>query len=62
MSGNMVSVNILENKIKLSPFYLAYYPVYENRRNEYVDNFWRIVNWSFVESLFTQGTARHSDL
>ncbi|CAF3401542.1 unnamed protein product [Rotaria socialis] len=40
----------------------AYYPVYENRRNEYVDNFWRIINWSFVESLFTQGTARHSDL
>ncbi|CAF1535888.1 unnamed protein product [Rotaria magnacalcarata] len=40
----------------------AYYPVYENRRNEYVDNFWRIINWPFVESLFTQETARHSDL
>ncbi|CAF3801293.1 unnamed protein product [Rotaria sp. Silwood1] len=40
----------------------AYYPVYENRRNEYVDNFWRIINWDFVESLYTQGTTKRHDL
>lgn len=27
----------------------AYYLVYENRRGEYVDNFWKIVNWNEVE-------------
>jgi len=40
----------------------AYYPVYENRRNEYVDNFWRIVNWPFVAQLYTEGQARRADL
>ncbi|CAF1174448.1 unnamed protein product [Rotaria sordida] len=40
----------------------AYYPVYENRRNEYVDNFWRIINWPVVESLYTQGTTKRHDL
>jgi len=40
----------------------AYYPVYENRRNEYVDSFWRIVNWSYIAQLYTEGQARRSDL
>jgi len=40
----------------------AYYPVYENRRNEYVENFWRIVNWPFVAQLYTEGQAKRSDL
>jgi len=40
----------------------AYYPIYENRRNEYVENFWRIVNWPFVSQLYTEGNAKHSDL
>jgi len=40
----------------------AYYPVYENRRNEYVDNFWRIVNWPFVAKLYTEGNTKHGDL
>jgi Fe-Mn family superoxide dismutase len=40
----------------------AYYPVYENRRNEYVNNFWRIVNWNFVNQLYTEGKAKRSDL
>jgi len=40
----------------------AYYPVYENRRNEYVDSFWRIINWPFVGQLYTEGKARRSDL
>jgi len=40
----------------------AYYPVYENRRNEYVENFWRIVNWPVVSQLYTEGKARRSEL
>ncbi|UJR31797.1 hypothetical protein I4U23_019274 [Adineta vaga] len=40
----------------------AYYPVYENRRIEYVDNFWRIVNWSFIAQLYTEGTTKRADL
>jgi Fe-Mn family superoxide dismutase len=40
----------------------AYYPVYENRRNEYVDNFWRIINWPFVAKLYTEGSTKRADL
>ncbi|CAF0732398.1 unnamed protein product [Adineta steineri] len=39
----------------------AYYPVYENRRSEYVDNFWRIINWPFVSQLYTEGIAKQTD-
>lgn len=27
----------------------AYYLKYQNRRSEYIENFWKIINWSFVE-------------
>lgn len=30
----------------------AYYLKYQNRRPEYVKNFWSIVNWDFVNSLY----------
>jgi len=40
----------------------AYYPVYENRRNEYVEGFWRLVNWPFVAQLYTEGQTKRSDL
>ncbi|CAF1021792.1 unnamed protein product [Rotaria sordida] len=40
----------------------AYYPVYENRRNEYIENFWRIINWSFVNQLYIEGQTKRSDL
>lgn len=30
----------------------AYYLDYQNKRNEFLKNFWKIVNWEFVESRF----------
>ncbi|UJR14896.1 hypothetical protein I4U23_001880 [Adineta vaga] len=40
----------------------AYYPVYENRRVEYVENFWRLVNWSVVGERYIESQSRRSDL
>jgi Fe-Mn family superoxide dismutase len=31
----------------------AYYLKYKNKRDEYVNNFWRVVNWEFVNDLYT---------
>ncbi len=36
----------------------AYYLKYQNRRAEYVGNFWKIVNWDVVDELFRKATLR----
>ncbi|CAF1625380.1 unnamed protein product [Adineta ricciae] len=40
----------------------AYYPVYENRRAEYVENFWRLVNWPVVSQRYIESQSKRSDL
>jgi Fe-Mn family superoxide dismutase len=40
----------------------AYYPVYENRRVEYINNFWRIINWPVVAQLYTEGQTKRVEL
>ena len=40
----------------------AYYLSYENRRAEYMQAFWRIVDWEQVERLYQQHRNKHQDL
>jgi hypothetical protein len=30
----------------------AYYLKYQNKRDEYIQNFWDVVNWEFVSNLY----------
>ena len=34
----------------------AYYLKYKNKRDEYIKNFWTVVNWDFVEGMYTLKT------
>lgn len=35
----------------------AYYLKYQNRRPEYIESFWSVINWSEVERRFAEATA-----
>lgn len=36
----------------------AYYLKYKNKRDEYISNFWKCVNWNFVDELFSLRSNR----
>ena len=38
----------------------AYYLKYQNKRDEYIKNFWDVVNWEFVEELYSSYTIKQT--
>jgi len=36
----------------------AYYLKYQNKRDEYIQNFWDVINWKFVNDLYLTKTKK----
>jgi Fe-Mn family superoxide dismutase len=36
----------------------AYYLKYQNKRDEYIENFWEVINWEFVNELYKSKTEK----
>ncbi|MGL4731589.1 MAG: superoxide dismutase [Clostridium sp.] len=49
---NKLSTDTLTPIIALDLWEHAYYLKYQNRRDEYIDNFWNIVNWDSAEIIY----------
>jgi len=39
----------------------AYYLKYQNQRDKYINNFWKVVNWGFVNDLYTTQLKRKKE-
>jgi Fe-Mn family superoxide dismutase len=39
----------------------AYYLKYKNKRDEYISNFWKVVNWGFVNDLYSTQSKLNRD-
>jgi Fe-Mn family superoxide dismutase len=39
----------------------AYYLKYQNRRAEYIDAFWNVINWDFVSQRYTVGKTQQPE-
>jgi Fe-Mn family superoxide dismutase len=40
----------------------AYYLKYQNKRDEYIQNFWEVINWKFVNELYLSKTKKEETL
>jgi len=47
---NLLGINGMKPILVLDVWEHAYYPDYFNDRKQYVDNFWKIINWEDVEN------------
>ena len=53
-AGTPVTTNTLRPLLTVDVWEHAYYKDFENRRADYVAEFWKIVNWQFVEAEFAR--------
>ena len=58
-------MNIIQNGgyvlIGLDLWEHAYYLTYRNKKEKYVENFWRVINWDYINQRFIERQAKNND-